>query len=253
MTGMDKNVLWILACSLLFANGQVQAGFFKKAAPFKHSAKVIIRPGHRVSRVPQGAISVVFAGAKFFVHGGVYYKWNGRDYVVVKAPIGMVVSTLPPGYEVETLNGSRYYSFQGVYYRRVNQGYLVVNEPVPVIIQPMPTINARANTPTTVWIANPNGSQTPVEITPNNSGQWIGPKGEYYTELPTEAQLRPVYGVGAGIPEATTIWLYNENGSKTPVVLKPLGEGRWEGPHGEEYRSLPTEEELRYTYGLQNQ
>ncbi len=46
----------------------------------------------------------------------------------------------------------------------------------------------------TVWITNANGSRTPVVLRQGSGGTWTGPKGETYTSMPTEAQLKPVYG-----------------------------------------------------------
>jgi len=45
----------------------------------------------------------------------------------------------------------------------------------------------------TVWITNSNGSQIPVKLRKDGPG-YIGPRGERYPTLPTEEQLRPVYG-----------------------------------------------------------
>jgi len=45
----------------------------------------------------------------------------------------------------------------------------------------------------TVWITNSNGSQVPVKLRRDGPG-YIGPRGERYPTLPTEAQLKPVYG-----------------------------------------------------------
>ena len=46
---------------------------------------------------------------------------------------------------------------------------------------------------TTDYITNSNGSMIPVRL--RKSGpDYIGPKGELYRGLPTEDQLRPVYG-----------------------------------------------------------
>ena len=45
----------------------------------------------------------------------------------------------------------------------------------------------------TVWITNSNGSKVPVKL--RKSGpNYIGPRGETYATMPTEDQLRPVYG-----------------------------------------------------------
>ena len=41
----------------------------------------------------------------------------------------------------------------------------------------------------------------------------------------------------------------NSNGSYTPVVLTRVG-AQWEGPRGELYPNLPSEEQLRRSYGF---
>jgi len=46
---------------------------------------------------------------------------------------------------------------------------------------------------TVVWITNSNGSQVPVRLAKNGPA-YIGPRGEIYNQLPTQDQLRPVYG-----------------------------------------------------------
>jgi hypothetical protein len=45
-----------------------------------------------------------------------------------------------------------------------------------------------------VEIHNSNGSVTPVKLRKDGSA-YIGPKGERYEKLPTEEQLKPVYGL----------------------------------------------------------
>ena len=45
----------------------------------------------------------------------------------------------------------------------------------------------------TVNITNSNGSISQVILRKQGVG-YVGPKGEYYNNLPTEAQLKPVYG-----------------------------------------------------------
>jgi len=53
-------------------------------------------------------------------------------------------------------------------------------------------IRAEQNT-VVVWITNSNRSRVPVRL--KKSGPYyIGPRGETYNQLPTEDQLRPVYG-----------------------------------------------------------
>lgn len=47
---------------------------------------------------------------------------------------------------------------------------------------------------TVVEIHNSNGSITPVKLR-KKDGSYIGPKGERYEQLPTEEQLKPLYGL----------------------------------------------------------
>jgi hypothetical protein len=64
---------------------------------------------------------------------------------------------------------------------------VIVHRPAvvpPVIVE---------NGPVEVWITNSNGSKTSVKLT--REGRWyIGPRGEYYAGMPTNEQLRVVYG-----------------------------------------------------------
>ena len=45
-----------------------------------------------------------------------------------------------------------------------------------------------------VNVTNNNGSFTPVKLTKQGENNYVGPKGEVYDHLPTEAELKPVYG-----------------------------------------------------------
>jgi hypothetical protein len=68
----------------------------------------------------------------------------------------------------------------------------VLVEPEPVVVVKVPPVAVEEGT-VTVWITNSNGSRTSVQLT--RSGPWyIGPRGEYYTTMPTNEQLRVVYG-----------------------------------------------------------
>ncbi len=59
--------------------------------------------------------------------------------------------------------------------------------------QQIANIQAQQNV-VTVWITNSNGSQTPVKLTKDGPG-YIGPRGERYASMPTEEQLKQVYGM----------------------------------------------------------
>ena len=45
----------------------------------------------------------------------------------------------------------------------------------------------------TVWITNSNGSKIPVKLT-RNGPNYIGPRGEHYSQMPTENELKQIYG-----------------------------------------------------------
>ena len=45
----------------------------------------------------------------------------------------------------------------------------------------------------TVWVTCSNDSKIPVRLVKDGPG-YVGERGEHYTSLPTEDQLRPVYG-----------------------------------------------------------
>ncbi len=68
--------------------------------------------------------------------------------------------------------------------------------PAPVVVVPPPVVAPPViveNGPVEVWITNSNGSRTSVTLT-RQGGYYIGPRGEYYTGVPTNEQLRVVYG-----------------------------------------------------------
>jgi hypothetical protein len=45
----------------------------------------------------------------------------------------------------------------------------------------------------TVWITNSNGSRISIKLA-KEGPYYVGPRGEYYTSMPTNEQLRVVYG-----------------------------------------------------------
>ncbi|MBN1359713.1 MAG: hypothetical protein JW993_03925 [Sedimentisphaerales bacterium] len=65
-----------------------------------------------------------------------------------------------------------------------------VRKPVVIASPPAPPVEVAS---ITVWITNSNGSRTSVKLT--KRGPWyVGPRGEYYTCMPTNEQLRLAYG-----------------------------------------------------------
>lgn len=61
----------------------------------------------------------------------------------------------------------------------------------PVVTRRAPVVCERGAI--TVWITNSNGSRISVKLT--REGSWyVGPRGEYYAEMPTNGQLQVAYG-----------------------------------------------------------
>ncbi|MEN6384763.1 MAG: hypothetical protein ABFD79_06160 [Phycisphaerales bacterium] len=137
---------------------------------------------------------------------------------------------------------------------------VVVVEPAPVYVAPAPVVVEKeviVQTPAppqvvVMWITNDNGSKTEIKLVASNGG-YKGPRGEYYATLPTEDDLKVLYGVHTvqAKPSNFTVWLNNDNGSQTPITLTPSGPG-FIGPSGEYYPAMPTEEQLRVQYGLKS-
>ena len=66
-----------------------------------------------------------------------------------------------------------------------------------IAVNLVPTVTTREiviePTTITVWITNSNGSMTSVNLRKSGPG-FVGPRGEWYPNMPTEKQLRMVYG-----------------------------------------------------------
>lgn len=100
----------------------------------------------------------------------------------------------------------------------------------------------------TVWITNYNGSQTEVKIIPTVDG-FVGPKGEFYSSMPTAEQLRPLYGLYSPPPVKNNciVYLGKVNGVEKVVVLTKNGT-QFIGPKGETYPNFPSIDQLRLIY-----
>lgn len=116
------------------------------------------RPGYSVTALPRGYRTEVISGTRYYHHGGVYYRSQGRGYVVVESPrrgpgsyhpvrdrdrdgtpnwrdprpnvpSGQVIRRLPGGYRVVDHRGTRYYRIGDTYYRSHGGGYIIVGSP----------------------------------------------------------------------------------------------------------------------------
>lgn len=70
----------------------------------------------------------------------------------------------------------------------------VVYYPAPRVVVPSePVVAAPESVPVTVWVTNSNGSKTAVKLIQHGSS-YEGPRGEWYSGMPTNEQLRMAYG-----------------------------------------------------------
>lgn len=85
--------------------------------------------GVTINALPVGHRTVVVRKNRYFVHNGVYYRAQGRNFRVVAAPVGLQVATLPAGFVTINLNGTRYFRHGNTFYRSGNKGFVVVKRP----------------------------------------------------------------------------------------------------------------------------
>ena len=121
-------------------------------------------------------------------HAGIGFGvWIGHPPVVPARPHRPVIVTHPPH--------RRFVHVRPPHHKTVVVRYPVVR---PVVVHPAPPVVVHQPAPVTetvvtIWITNSNGSRTSVRLT--REGSWyVGPRGEYYNTLPTNEQLRVIYG-----------------------------------------------------------
>jgi hypothetical protein len=128
--------------------------------------QVSYEPGYVINTLPSGYRTEVISGTRYYSHDNVYYRPQGRGYVVVRSPRGgggnyghesdhnrnhdgrdrdgdgrdhdgngnghghtTVIRSLPHGYVVVNRGGHRYYRAGNVYYESQSGGYVEVREP----------------------------------------------------------------------------------------------------------------------------
>jgi hypothetical protein len=72
---------------------------------------------------------VVYGRSRYYFHGGVWYRPEGRRFVIVAPPFGLIVPFLPPYYATIWLGGIPYYYANEVYYTPTAGGYIIVEPP----------------------------------------------------------------------------------------------------------------------------
>jgi hypothetical protein len=81
--------------------------------------------------LPEGYRPYYRGGSRFYFSGGIWYAPSGPGFVVVRPPVGLVISGLPPYYSTLWFGGVPYYYADNVYYswQPDQNGYAVVDPP----------------------------------------------------------------------------------------------------------------------------
>jgi len=89
------------------------------------------REGYRVRVLPHRHRAIHYHNHDYFYFGGIWYQPSGADFIVIRPPLGIVVSVLPPIYNTLWIGDVPYYFANGVYYhwRDDLNGYEVVELP----------------------------------------------------------------------------------------------------------------------------
>jgi len=88
-------------------------------------------PGYSVSVLPPGHLDIGIRNGRLFFSAGVWFRPEGRRYVVVPPPPGAYLPILPPDYTTVWVGSSPYYYANGVYYATAPAGGYVVAPPPP--------------------------------------------------------------------------------------------------------------------------
>ncbi|MES2996485.1 MAG: DUF6515 family protein [Verrucomicrobiota bacterium] len=99
------------------------------------------RPGYMVDTLPSRYETETYDGVRYYRYNDVYYRPQGRRYVVVETPRRArttyrrhgdhvdVIRRLPGGYKKVTHRGAVYYRADGRWYRPSRGGYVIVSSP----------------------------------------------------------------------------------------------------------------------------
>ncbi len=110
--------------------------------------------------------------------GPIIFTPPHRKFVITSPLIGGFIRIGPPIPEVVVVEEPR-------------ARHIVVNLSLTKTVSKPQCVTEQ--TQVTVWITNSNGSQTPVTLKKSGPG-YLGPRGEWYPNMPTEEQLKMVYG-----------------------------------------------------------
>jgi hypothetical protein len=101
--------------------------------------------GQSFRSLPRAHRIVMHDHSRYYSSHGVWYRHDGRGYVVVTPPFGLFVPFLPLFYTTLWLNGMPYYYANETYYTSTPGGYVVVEPPQGDVSQTPPSTNESAD------------------------------------------------------------------------------------------------------------
>jgi len=107
-----------------------------------HHNRYYHTPGHVVTALPAHRSRVMYGGAHFYFSDGIWFRGDGRRFVVVAPPLGIGIRVLPHFYTNLWIGGVPYYYANNVYYTRSPQGYVVTEPPTGQAIIETPASTA---------------------------------------------------------------------------------------------------------------
>ena len=125
------------------APGPVPRGQWWDGA-YGHAHYYPVAGGH-VNALPPHVAYVPYHGVRYGYWGGVWYAPYGPSWVVVRPPVGVVITTLPAFATAVTIAGLGYWYANGVYYRAYSGGGYEV-APSPIVGAPDSTAATVART-----------------------------------------------------------------------------------------------------------
>lgn len=141
-----------------------------------HRARELVKMGHQ----------------RYAYHDGRFYKpgWFGFEFSIRVPPMGVIVSSLPFGYRTIVVENTPYYYYDNVYYKHCSAGYVVVQQPAIISNAGFNIQSQLTNRETvTIKISDLNGGSIAITLVRFSNG-FLGPKGEFYPQLPSVEQLK---------------------------------------------------------------
>jgi hypothetical protein len=148
----NKSWYFVLGIMLIVLSGSMLSGFMQVARAdergFRHREFMDSRYGHNrqypsrgqfIEALPGGHRVVLYGDARYYFHGGAWYRPQGPRFVIVAPPFGIVVPFLPPFYATIWVGGLPYHYANDVYYTQGAGGYVVVEPPKGEVSQSPPS------------------------------------------------------------------------------------------------------------------